>query len=199
MPKAWNDREKQLVKAALLMEGRTIFEKYGVQKTTVDEIVKAAKISKGSFYLFYDSKEALFLDILDAVQLEFREKLFSNVYNPGVSKRESFKSFLYQLTELVITMPLYKQINSLVYEYLYRKVPKEVFNKHLKEDQEDTTKFFIYWIDQGWMRKVDIKALNGILSALVSFVLRRQELDVENFKAIKELWINMLSDYLILE
>ena len=68
MPKAWSEREKELIKKTLLSEGKKLFEKYGLQKTTVDEIVNAAQISKGSFYIFYQSKEELYFDVLDSIE-----------------------------------------------------------------------------------------------------------------------------------
>lgn len=36
----------------------------GIRKTTVDELVKCAKIPKGTFYLFYESKEMLLYDAI---------------------------------------------------------------------------------------------------------------------------------------
>jgi AcrR family transcriptional regulator len=42
-------KKKKLIKKSLKKEARRRFETYGLQKTTVDEIVYAANISKGSF------------------------------------------------------------------------------------------------------------------------------------------------------
>jgi AcrR family transcriptional regulator len=199
MPKAWSEKEKELIKATLIKEGRNIFEKFGIQKTTVDEIVKASQISKGAFYLFYDSKEALYLDVLDNAQHEFRERLFNNVFQVGVPRRESFKLFLYHMIELINTMPIYTQLNSSLFEYLSRKLPDAVLNEKLKKEPEDTNRFFTQWIEQGWINKVDLKALNGMFLEFVLFIKRRDESDEQNFEAVKELWIDMLSNYLVIE
>ncbi len=37
----------------------------GIRKTTVDQLVEAAEISKGMFYKLYPSKEMLFLEMLE--------------------------------------------------------------------------------------------------------------------------------------
>lgn len=199
MPKAWDEKEKELIKATLIKEGRSIFEKFGIQKTTVDEIVKASQISKGAFYFFYDSKEALYLDVLDNAQHEFREILFNNVFQVGVSRRESFKLFFYKMIELINTIPIYTQLNSSLFEYLSRKLPDDILNEKLKKEPEDTNRFFSQWMEQGWMKRVDLKALNGMLLEFVIFIKRRDEMDKQNFEAVKELWIDMLSNYLVLE
>lgn len=199
MPKAWSEGEKELIRKALLREGRKLFEKYGLQKTTVDEIVHAVRISKGSFYLFYQSKEELYFDVLEAVEQEFREKMFENVFQPGISRRESFKAFLNQMIELLTTMPLYKEINSSNYELLLRKLPEETLKEHMKNDQEDVSKYFSYWMDQGWMKRVEMEALNGLLLSLIHFIIHRDDFEGVNFEAATELWIDALASYLIIE
>jgi len=196
MPKAWSEREKELIKKTLLSEGKTLFEKYGLQKTTVDEIVNAAQISKGSFYIFYQSKEELYFDVLDSTEHELREKIFENVFKPEINRLDSFKSFLSQMVEVLTSMPLYEQMNAANYELLLRKLPEETLQKHMDRDQENVAKYFVDWMDKGWMRKVDLEALNGLLLILIQFVMHREEFG-ENFEATKELWIDAISSYLI--
>jgi AcrR family transcriptional regulator len=196
MPKAWSEREKEFIKKTLLSEGKTLFEKYGLHKTTVDEIVNAAQISKGSFYIFYQSKEELYFDVLDSVEQELREKIFENLFKPELDRRDSFKSFLLQMVEILTTMPIYEQMNAANYELLLRKLPEETLQNHMNRDQENLAKYFVDWMDKGWMRKVDPDALNGLLLALIQFVMHREEFG-ENFEATKELWIEAISYYLI--
>ena len=199
MPKAWNEQEKEFIRKTLINEGKKLFERYGIQKTTIDEIVQAAQISKGSFYLFYQSKEELYFEVLETVESEFREKLFENAFKPGISKHESFKAFLNDLIELLITKPLYQQINPSNYELLLRKLPQETLEKHIQRDQQDTSKYFRYWMEKGWMRKVDIEALNGLLLSLIYLAIHRDDFGETNFETTKELWINSLASYLIIE
>lgn len=199
MPRPWSEKEKEIIRKTLLVEAKRLFEKYGLQKTTVDEIVRASNISKGSFYIFYQSKEELYFDVLENVESEFREKMFENVFQPGMSRRESFKSFLNQMIELLITMPLYKEITSSNYELLLRKLPEETLEKHIQRDQEDVSKFFNYWMDQGWMRRVDIDGLNGLLLSLIHFVIHRDDFEGANFEAGTKLWVDALASYLIID
>ncbi|WP_321422861.1 TetR/AcrR family transcriptional regulator [uncultured Methanobacterium sp.] len=199
MPRPWTETEKEIIRKTILNKSRKLFEKYGLQKTTVDEIVRAANISKGSFYLFYQSKEELYFDVLEEVESEFRGKLFENIFQQGVNRQKSFKGFLNQMIELMTTMPLYSEINSSNYELLLRKLPEETLKNHIQRDQEDISKFFSYWMDQGWMRKVDMDALNGLLLSLIHFIIHREDFKGSNFEASKDLWIDALTSYLIIE
>ena len=64
MPKKYTETEKESIRQALRREGGECLRLYGVKRTTVDEIVQRVGIPKGTFYLFYEHKEALFLDML---------------------------------------------------------------------------------------------------------------------------------------
>ena len=44
-------------KLKILKKAKELFFIYGVKKTTVDEIAKAAGISKGTIYLYFSSKK----------------------------------------------------------------------------------------------------------------------------------------------
>ena len=61
MPKAFSEHEKETIRTQMREKGKKLFEKHGLKKTSVDEVTEAVGISKGSFYLFYGSKEELFV------------------------------------------------------------------------------------------------------------------------------------------
>jgi AcrR family transcriptional regulator len=64
MPRAFTDREKETIRCQLLEAGLTCFTRYGLKKTTIEDLVKPAKISKAAFYRFFPSKEALYAELL---------------------------------------------------------------------------------------------------------------------------------------
>lgn len=64
MPRAFTAVEKQTIREKLMDAGRACFLRYGLKKTTIEDLVKPAGVAKASFYLFFDSKEALFVDIM---------------------------------------------------------------------------------------------------------------------------------------
>jgi AcrR family transcriptional regulator len=53
-------RRQQILGAAV-----ELFQRYGVRKTTVDEIARAAGIGKGSVYLEFQGKEDIFLALVE--------------------------------------------------------------------------------------------------------------------------------------
>lgn len=68
MARSFTEREKENIKRGLQDVCKQSWTQYGYKKTSVDELCKQVGISKGAFYLFFESKEALFCEVLCSVQ-----------------------------------------------------------------------------------------------------------------------------------
>ena len=68
MARSFTEREKENIKRSLQEACKQSWTQYGYKKTSVDDLCKQVGISKGAFYLFYESKEALFCEVLCSVQ-----------------------------------------------------------------------------------------------------------------------------------
>lgn len=60
-------RRQQIKEAAL-----QVFAERGYHATSVSDLVKAAGVARGTFYLYFQSKESLFLELLDDLMTELR-------------------------------------------------------------------------------------------------------------------------------
>lgn len=73
MARSFTEREKENIKKGLQDACKQSWTQYGYKKTSVDELCREAGISKGAFYLFFESKEALFCEVLCSVQEQIRQ------------------------------------------------------------------------------------------------------------------------------
>ncbi len=64
---------------ALLTAATGIFARYGYQKTTVDDLAKAAGKGKSTFYYYYKSKEEIFRDVIEKEAQILRGKLIEAI------------------------------------------------------------------------------------------------------------------------
>ena len=55
-----NERRLQILAAA-----REVFAKRGYHQTTIDDIVMSAGVARGTFYLYFEDKRAVFSDLID--------------------------------------------------------------------------------------------------------------------------------------
>lgn len=81
MDKKYNIQDD--VRQSLLDAARTIFSHYGYNKTTVDEIAKAARKGKSTFYYYYKSKEEIFQDVIEKEAQIFKLKLIESISIDG--------------------------------------------------------------------------------------------------------------------
>jgi AcrR family transcriptional regulator len=87
MPKAFTEQEKDWIRTRLVEQGYELFATYGLKKTNIEELTQASGISKGAFYLFYESKEALFMDVVELAEQRFRHEILEAIDQPGPSPR----------------------------------------------------------------------------------------------------------------
>ena len=62
------DKQRRIMK-----KGLELFCEVGYLNTTVEEITNSLNISKGSFYTYYESKEALLLNVLEYMCSDYEE------------------------------------------------------------------------------------------------------------------------------
>ncbi len=90
MPKGFTKEEKKVITKKLMEECKLNWQKFGYKKTSIDILCQNIGISKGSFYNFFDSKEALFYHVIKETQkhlYEIIEEIISqNQSKYGVAK-----------------------------------------------------------------------------------------------------------------
>src|SRR6266852_4860493 len=57
-------------RGAILDAAQRLFLRYGVKRTALDDVVREAGIAKGTLYLYFDSKDALFAAIAERLCAE---------------------------------------------------------------------------------------------------------------------------------
>ena len=71
MATAFTDKEKEVIRKKLQKAAKECLQRYGVRKTTVDQMVEMVDISKGSFYNFYqDFRYSFFFTIFKNHEME---------------------------------------------------------------------------------------------------------------------------------
>lgn len=60
---------------SLILAAESVLRARGYRSTTVDEVVREAGVAKGTFYLYFESKEQLFLEVLERAVGSLEEHL----------------------------------------------------------------------------------------------------------------------------
>lgn len=90
MPKGFSEEEKEIITYKLLAECKLNWQTYGYKRTSIDILCQNVGISKGAFYVFFDSKESLFYQVIMQTQAQLYElveqHLSKNPSKYGVAK-----------------------------------------------------------------------------------------------------------------
>ncbi len=162
------DKRRNEIKEA----GIKMFAAYGYYKTTLEDIASMLKMKKNSLYYYFESKEALFKElILDEIQLhiENQNKILSK--NIPASKKllealESFIKFIHERSlKYAIKLDSYFEISN-------------VIKKSFPNFKDRECKVFIDLLNEGIkngeFKKHNSKQLGEDLHSLVTAVLSHQ-------------------------
>ena len=175
MPKAFTEQEKELIRKRLLEQGYKQFSAYGLRKTNIEELAEASGISKGAFYLFYASKEALFMDVVEQVEQRLRQELFAMVDVPGPSPRARLFALLHHAFDRVKTIPLLQFLIGSDYDLLFRRVPPETFQEHVAHDRVFVNELITRCQNAGIPIRVQPEQMISLLYPLVLTILHEDE------------------------
>lgn len=146
MPKIYSDEEKREIIDRLHKAGEQGIMCFGVKKTTVDYLVKEAGIPKGTFYLFYESKEMLLFEILMQVHEEIEQDFFREVAAVGNAMDvETLTDIFVRMFEKCEQSCILRMITGDDMQILAEKLPKEVLSAHLESDTDNVEKLKIFF------------------------------------------------------
>ena len=146
MPKVYTDEEKKKIIEKLKKEANILMQEKGVKKTTVDELVKRAGIPKGTFYLFYPSKEMLLFDVSQDFHTQVDSYITNGVFKIIKDKNLSmsepdFSACVEELTDVILgamEITYHSCLKILLIpesmNLILSKIPDDVLEKHRKDD-----------------------------------------------------------------
>ncbi len=76
-----------------------LFFKKGFKEVTMSELVKASGLSKGAFYHYFSSKEALYKEAFEKYLISYFEN-FKLDYDAGISLRDNLKKIAHNYSQL---------------------------------------------------------------------------------------------------
>ncbi len=199
MPRGFTSDEKDHIRCKLLEAGRSYLETIGLRKTTVEDLTRAAGISKGAFYLFYPSKEELFLEVFEAAERDIQSALLDLEYDPARGARNFFSSMLRESFAVWERNALLRNFDRLDYEALLRRIPPERVQVHLRGDDAFIERLFEKWEAEGIRFTIPPKKVSGLLKALFFIGLHKSDLGPQVYDDAMDVLIDLAADHLVAE
>lgn len=93
MPIAFTDEEMKRIRSELIITGIRLSRELGLQRMSVEKLTEAVGIAKGSFYLFFGSKEDFILEIARYTGEETHKLLLSRLNGRSQMSAREFVEF----------------------------------------------------------------------------------------------------------
>ena len=122
-PDVSEERKEQIAEAAT-----KVFAEQGFDKARMDDIAAEAKLSKGTLYLYFKSKDAIITHLLD----KLFEREFADLQLLKDDPRPASEKLLFFTEEMIAGMHNWVKVIPIMYEFLGRLFRQSVVQKAFK-------------------------------------------------------------------
>lgn len=186
MATAFTAEEKEVIRKKLHKVAKECLQRYGVKKTTVDQMAVMVDISKGSFYNFYSSKEMLFFAVLEEYQIGVMDRLTEQLDMEAKIDTNRLAQLLYDFYQDFRYSFMYTIFKNHEMELLVRKLPKEaITNHHLIDDR--MVKKIVSRINI--RENVSVEIVSALFRTIAMTILHIEEIGEEQFDTTLKLVI----------
>ncbi|MGN0387936.1 MAG: TetR/AcrR family transcriptional regulator [Suilimivivens sp.] len=191
MPKIYSDEEKKQIIEKLKREANVLMQEKGVKKTTVDELVKRAGIPKGTFYLFYPSKEMLLFDVSQDFHAQVDAYITNGIYKIIEEKNISmnqpdFSDCVEEFTDVILgamEITYHSCLKVLLIpesmNLILSKLPDEILENHRRKDSDFSEGLF-----KGLAAKkgMSVEAVVGAFMMIIFGGMYKREIGEANWR-----------------
>jgi AcrR family transcriptional regulator len=175
MPKAFSETDRQRIRAKLIRAGQNLINRMGLRRFSVDDAVREAGISKGSFYSFFPSREDFILSVFEAWETEYRGTLIREVNESKGTARQRIERFFLGAFAILEREPGLAQMNGREIQAIIERLPPERLKAHQDADNRVLGETFGAWIKEG-LFSADLRdAMRGLVPMLFSIVIHRDD------------------------
>ena len=182
MPKSFSESEKTYIQERLMQECEACLALYGARKTTVDELVRRVKIPKGTFYLFYKSKEALIFDVILKYNTLIQQQLVAMISDMHQKPNAD------QLTDIIVGLYrsldgsfLLKLVETGELELLMHKAPLTFIQANILHDKRMVERLMTLFPDTDTEKSA---IYSGALRGTFLLLLHKKEVESDRFDEV---------------
>lgn len=183
-----NDKKQQLYQSA-----KAMFSERGFKDTNISAITKAANMAVGTFYLYYSSKEQLFMEIFIDENTRMKRELLDKL-----DLNESPKAIVLHMLKInqegIQTNPILREWYT---SDEFRKIEQAYREAHAIDSLNFLYDTFLSlverWQAEGKMRSdIDSKMIIKVFEAVINVDTHKDELGMEYFPGLLDIMTDLI-------
>jgi len=183
----FTDDERERIREQLLSEGRELFVRHGLSKTTVSELTDAVDIADGTFYRFFDSKTDLYVEVLEREGEEIVPELLAPFEETDDPER-AIEAFLRRLMDEIETNPLIRRL--LVEPEDLDRLRDHYSDAEAERNRRESVGYFLpyveAWYDAGELRGPDPETIAHAIRAVSMLSLHREDVGEDRYRETRD-------------
>lgn len=190
----FSDAKRERVARQLREAGRELFARHGLQKTTVSDLTESAGIATGTFYQFYDSKEDLYIDLLEEESHKAYTHAISESFETYEDPQKAIETFLQLMMDVIENNPLiYRLIADDELGRLYQYRPDD----ERETDREVAVAYLLpylqEWYDEDELVGPSTEAIAHSIRAVRLLALHEEEIGSEHYDEVRDTIISAIA------
>ena len=198
MVRAFSDEEKQAIRTQVVESAEELFTRQGFSKTTVSEIARAAGIGKGTFYLFFKSKEEVVWALHEAMHQRFHGELAAVLAGVAQNPQEAIPNFLRAVFDIFNDPLVVKLQQTGDFEKLARTMSHEHMDDHSAMSLDRMVPLIEAAQHAGVLAGGDSAVIAGTIRAVCFVGLHKAEIG-EIYPQVVEMLISLVAKGLAVE
>lgn len=174
-------------KAEIYRCGKHLFSLKGFKDTNVTEITKMAGMAAGTFYNYYPSKEALFLEIYNDENVALKKSIME-VIDINADPMQTMRQMMLLNFDGMKANPILREwYNSEVFAKIEKSFREGNGLKHVDFLYSGFIEIVKRWQTEGRMRRdIDPEMIMAIFTALVVAEIHKDEIGIQYFPRLIE-------------
>lgn len=175
MARAFDGKERIIVKKTILDAGTELFGQNGFEKTSIEEITGKAGVAKGTFYTFWLSKEAFFFACLERAELQFQAEVILPILSSDRHPADALGCILSESFALAEEYPIIRAaMDADLIRRLSRKLPPELLEEHMQNDRGEFADIISAWDPDIFNPGISPEVFDGLFKGLLMMSLHRE-------------------------
>lgn len=194
MPK-FTDAEKESIKQDMMKAAHRCFIAKGLKNTSIEEITSSVSIAKSSFYVFFESKEKLYLELLVLEGEEIERRIWPLV-EQAKDLREAIKVYLQEMSAALESNILTQRLITNLEEYnlVSRKIGPEYSATKTLRSIVPLMEFIEK--NQNQLIDEDMEVIAGVIRASLAMMIHKNDIGEEIYPRVQDILFNGVANEL---
>lgn len=174
MPKAFTDEEREQIRIRIMEAAIELYHDENTKALSIQELTRRAGIAQGSFYNFWENKDALILDVMKYRASQKMQAARAHCAESLADPAGFLSELIIRNCEDLVRKSAERPIYASSFRLLAQADPQEARRSGLAY-QEILEELAAYWLAHGVVSSVDVQGLvNVFIGAHVLFAAQAQ-------------------------